>query len=85
MDQVGENARRAVRRGPGLIRHDREHNAEESICITWGSYRLTRLICPIGAQIGARPGAMPAQECLIGRLLDERAPDCDVTLIIAMS
>jgi len=34
---------------------------------------LTRLICPIGAQIGAWLGAMPAQECLIGRLLDERA------------
>ena len=35
-----------LRRGLGLVRHDREHHAEESICSTWGSYRLTCLIMP---------------------------------------
>lgn len=39
-------ARSAVRHGPGLVGHDRVHRAEESICSTWGSYRLTRMIMP---------------------------------------
>lgn len=59
--------RPAVRRGPGFVRHDREHDAEESICSTWRSHRLTRLIMPYLAAASlimyhAAPGTIPRRD-----------------------
>ena len=34
-------------------------------------------LCPIGTQIGAQPGNVPAQARLIGRLLANHSPSCD--------